>query len=245
MRIIGAGLPRTATLTQKIALETLGLGPCYHMVTVLGDLDRVDAWKQALEGQPCWSDIFSGFCSSVDWPGAYFYRELIDVYPEAKVLLSVRDPQRWAASMQATIVEAHRGDNLMRQLSLARAAIDPSWRAFNEVTSMMLFGAGGLLPSGADDEHSLVTAMERHIDEVRATVPARRLLVWEVADGWGPLCDFAGVPVPEQPLPHVNDAAMFKDRVIEGALGALNRWWAEGPLPAPPAAVAQPGVAAR
>jgi Sulfotransferase domain len=229
LRIIGAGLPRTATLTQKIALETLGLGPCYHMVTVLSDLDRVESWKQALQGESRWPDIFSGFSASVDWPGAFFYRELIDVYPQAKVLLSVRDAHQWAESMRATVLRANRGDNVMRHLSLARADVDASWRAYNEMTSAMLFGPAGLLPTGDDDETTLVRASKRYVDEVRATVPASRLLVWEAADGWAPLCDFFDAPVPEQPLPRVNDAAMFEDRVVEGALGALNRWWAERP----------------
>src|ERR1700677_4666254 len=90
MKVIGAGLPRTATLTQKVALEMLGFGPCYHMVNVLSNLDLAPQWQEALEGSSDWDELFLGSQSTVDWPGAFFYRELMDFYPEAKVLLSVR-----------------------------------------------------------------------------------------------------------------------------------------------------------
>src|SRR4029077_19584647 len=99
MKLIGAGMPRTATLTQKIALEMLGLGPCYHMVDVLADLEQAALWERALDGEGPWEEVFAGYDSTVDSPGGYFSRELIDVYPEAKVLLRVREPQAWAASM--------------------------------------------------------------------------------------------------------------------------------------------------
>src|SRR5271166_2959080 len=96
MTVIGAGLPRTATLSQKVALEMLGLGPCYHMVDILSDLDRVESWSNALQGTANWDEIFAGYHSTVDWPGSFFYRELIDKYPEAKVVLSVRAGDAWS-----------------------------------------------------------------------------------------------------------------------------------------------------
>src|SRR5436853_7037668 len=102
MKLIGAGLPRTGTLSQKVALEMLGLGPCYHMVNVLGDLDQAEGWRRALEGQGPWDEIFDGFQSTVDWPGSFFYKELVEAYPDAKVLLSVRDPEAWTRSMRDT-----------------------------------------------------------------------------------------------------------------------------------------------
>ena len=99
MKLIGAGLPRTATLSQKIALELLGVGPCYHMVDVLGDLARAREWSDALDGNPRWDEIFAGYDSTVDWSGSYYYRELREAYPDAKLLLSVRSPESWARSM--------------------------------------------------------------------------------------------------------------------------------------------------
>src|SRR5579864_6711512 len=100
MRLIGAGLPRTGTLSQKAALEMLGIGPCYHMVTVLRDLDQTRVWRRALDGQARWGEIFNGCQATVDWPGSFFYRELVDAFPDAKVLLSIRDAEAWEGSMR-------------------------------------------------------------------------------------------------------------------------------------------------
>ena len=97
MKLIGAGMPRTGTFTQKVALEMLGFGPCYHMVDVLADLDQASLWEQALDGEPPWTEIFGGFDSTVDWPGGYFYKQLSEFYPEAKVVLACRDPVAWEA----------------------------------------------------------------------------------------------------------------------------------------------------
>src|SRR5215475_2896379 len=130
MKLIGAGLPRTATLSQKIALEQLGLGPCYHMVDVLSDLDRVRQWSDALAGKADWDEIFAGYRSTVDWPGSFYTRELMEAYPDAKVLLSVRSGESWVRSMDQTICGLHYGDTLMHDLSSARGRIDPAWQGF-------------------------------------------------------------------------------------------------------------------
>ncbi len=95
MHVIGAGLPRTGTLSQKLALEELGLGPTYHWVNLISDLEAVELWHRALDGEDVFEQIFAGHNSSVDWPGGFFYRELADIHPEAKVLLSVRDADAW------------------------------------------------------------------------------------------------------------------------------------------------------
>ena len=105
MRVIGAGLPRTGTLTQKVALEMLGLEPCYHWVNVIADLDQVGVWNRALDGEEPWEEVFGGFQATVDWPGGYFWRELMEHYPDAKVLLSVRDPERVGAELPGDDLE--------------------------------------------------------------------------------------------------------------------------------------------
>src|SRR5437763_3128030 len=114
MRLIGAGLPRTGTLSQKVALEMVGLAPCYHMVNVLADLDQADVWRNALDGRAPWGEVFDGFQATVDWPGSFFYRELVDAYPDAKVLLSVRDADSWERSMRQTIWGVLYGEVLIR-----------------------------------------------------------------------------------------------------------------------------------
>lgn len=228
MKVIGAGLPRTATLTQKIALEMLGFAPCYHMVNVLSDLGKAELWRQALEGGQDWDEVFAGFQASVDWPGSFFYQDLMDAYPEAKVLLSVRDGDAWEHSMGDTIWGLFYGDVMMRDLSNARARVDPKWGSYMQLMKEMWEKSGLLAPEGEGPGSGyMAQAMRRYNEEVIATVPADRLLVWSPADGWGPLCAFLQVPVPEQPLPNVNDSAQFGGRIIDASMDALNRWHQE------------------
>jgi hypothetical protein len=225
VKLIGAGLPRTATLTQKIALEMLGLGPCYHMVNILSDLSLVPPWIEAFEGGQNWDRIFGEHQATVDWPGAFFYQELMETYPDAKVLLSVRDGESWACSMRETIWGVLYGDTLMRDLSAARCRIDPGWASYIELVTAM-WAKSGLIGAieGGFEASALARAMERYNDQVRESVPPDRLLVWSPADGWEPLCEFVGEPVPSTPIPHVNDRATFEDRLNEGAIATLVRW---------------------
>jgi hypothetical protein len=226
MKLIGAGLPRTGTLSQKVGLEIVGHGPCYHMVNVLANLDLVDQWRRALEGDGQWNDIFDGFVGTVDWPGSFFYRELIEVYPDAKVLLSVRDGDSWARSMRDTIWGVIYGQNVIRYLSDARCEIDAKWNGYIELMKEM-WERSGLMEGVETSEQFMAQAMERYHEEVKATVPGDRLLVWSVRDGWEPLCEFLGVPVPEMPFPHLNDSKEFGERVVDGALLTLQEWRAQ------------------
>jgi len=230
MKLIGAGLPRTATLSQKVALEMLGFGPCYHMVDVLSDLDRVRPWSDALSGNANWHEIFDGFESTVDWPGSFHYRELIETYPDAKVLLSVRSGESWARSMNETICALHYGDTMMHDLSSARARIDPHWRAFVDLMKEMLSASGLLADGNGSGTTALAEAMERHNDEVREA--SGDVLVWSPADGWEPLCAFLEVPVPDVPFPRTNDGAVFAERIVDSAIDALNDWRAQQGRPA-------------
>jgi hypothetical protein len=217
-------MPRTGTLTQKIALEMLGFGPCYHMVDVLADLDQARLWQAALDGESPWREIFGGFGSTVDWPGGYFYRELIDTYPEAKVLLSVRDPQQWERSVRQTVWAVRHGESLVRLMSSAQAVINPRWKAYLEMIDQLLWEGRGTFASGHYEPAQLIERMKRHSDEVVSVVPPERLLVWNVAEGWEPLCEFLQVPVPFQPFPRTNDSREFLNRIIDGSLEALNAW---------------------
>jgi hypothetical protein len=223
MKLIGAGLPRTGTLSQKVALEMLGVGPCYHMVNVLADLDLVGLWRRALEGEGPWNEIFDGFESTVDWPGSFFYAELAEAYPDAKVLLSVRDGEAWARSMRDTIYDVLYGDSLIGHMSAARSAIDAKWRGYMELMDQMWRRSGLLDPQDTSDA-ALIRGLQRYHDEVQQTVPSDRLLVWSVADGWEPLCEFLELPVPDTPFPHLNDSKEFSKRIVDGALLTLQAW---------------------
>jgi len=233
MRLIGAGLPRTGTLSQKVALEMLGVEPCYHMVNVLADLDLADLWQRALDGDGQWDEIFDGFEATVDWPGSYFYKELTERYPDAKVLLSVRDADAWERSMRETIWGLFYGDILIRDMSSARCRVDPKWKGYMQLMEDM-WERSGLIDSGvATTSESMKAAMERFNEEVKETVPADRLLVWSVGDGWEPICEFLEVPVPDTPFPHLNDSKVFIERIVDGALLAVQQWRAEDAPPVP------------
>lgn len=222
MKLIGAGMPRTGTLTQKVALEMLGFEPCYHWVNILADLNEVDVWNRALDGEAVWDEVFAGCEATVDWPGGYFWRELAEHYPDAKVLLSVRDPEKWEPSFRETIWNMGHGESLLRLMASARGHVDPQWARYLELVDRMFWtGNGTFASSGGEHPEQLIAEFERHNDEVKATVPAERLLVWNVTEGWEPLCDFLEVPVPSEPMPHANDRETFLGRVIDGALAAL------------------------
>ncbi|HTU78617.1 MAG TPA: sulfotransferase [Solirubrobacteraceae bacterium] len=228
LQLIGAGLPRTGTLTQKLALEELGLGPCYHWVNVIADLDQVEPWTQALDGQEPWEQVFAGHRSSVDWPGGYFYRQLANYYPDAKVLLSVRDPVSWERSFRDTIVEMSHGESLMALLARARTLADPRWKRYMELVDRMFWGPQGTFAAGWERPEQMIEQMLAHTDAVKRALPPDRLLVWEVGEGWEPLCEFLEVDVPDSPLPHANDRDTFIDRVIGGALDYLRGWRERG-----------------
>jgi hypothetical protein len=226
MKLIGAGLPRTGTLSQKIALEMLGLAPCYHMVNVLGELEETDRWRQVLNNELSIDEIFADYEATVDWPGSFFTKDLVDVYPDAKVLLSVRSGESWASSMRDTIWGVLYGDMFLRRISDARRAIDSDWDSYMSLMDQM-WNASGLMEDESTTAEYMANAMERYNEEIQRVVPADRLLVWSVAEGWEPLCEFLELPVPDQPFPRVNDSKQFSERIVDGAMLAIQRYRAQ------------------
>ena len=225
MKVIGAGLPRTATTTQMFALEQLDFAPCYHMRDLLTDLETgLPLWEAVVDGNPDWDGIFGEARSTVDWPSAYFYRELMDHYPDAKVLLSVRGSEEWAKSMEKTIWGMWFGDTVLHHLNDARKVVDPLWNRYITLMSRLNFDEGGAF-AGADTLPKLQDAMERWNNEVQEVVPSERLLVWNPKDGIAPLCDFLEVEVPAEELPRLNDTKAFREGIIGGALDSVSEWW--------------------
>jgi hypothetical protein len=157
VQLIGAGLPRTATTTQLIALEQLGFGPCYHMRNMLGDQDReLPLWEQATAGDPDWDAILGGYQSTTDWPAARYYRELAEIYPKAKVLLSVRPAEGWIRSMRETVWAIYYGRSVMHQVCEARQLVDPMFARWIELMKHMTWndGTGAVAGNTADDRCS-------------------------------------------------------------------------------------------
>jgi hypothetical protein len=201
--LIGAGLGRTGTLSLKLALERLGYAPCYHMIEVLTAPERARHWlERTPTGSHDWDAIFRGYRASVDWPAAAFWRELAARYPAAKVLLSVRDAERWYDSVMNTIYP------VMLQGPPERAP--RSLHDFHAMVYALICDqtfAGRL-----DDRAHARRVFEAHNQAVIDAIPASRLLVYRTGDGWEPICRFLDVPVPDEPFPHVNDTAWYRAR---------------------------------
>jgi len=225
MKLIGAGLPRTATSSQKVAMDVLGLTPCYHMQNIFADLDEVPRWRAALEDPEALHDILDSQESVIDWPGSYYWRELMDMYPDAKVLLSIRDGESWARSMENTIAGMLYGKDLLRHITQVHCDVDARWRDYIDMMSSMWERAGLAGPGMSFD--AMARACERHTEEVVSTVPAERLLVWRITDGWEPLCEFLDLDVPDVPFPHINESAGFEGGIVRGGMAAIQRFLGE------------------
>jgi hypothetical protein len=193
--VIGAGMGRTGTYSLKLALEQIGFGPCHHMADVNANPEQKALWRAAGKGHiPSWDAAYAGYRSAVDWPTAYFWREVSDFYPDAKVILTVRDPEAWYDSMAQTI-----------RLTMD-AANDPDSFAV-AVLSNVVFG------ERFDDRDHAIAAYEAHNAAVRAFLPPERLLVYQASEGWRSLCAFLGVLAPSEPFPSTNSTAEFRTRI--------------------------------
>lgn len=201
LQVIGAGVGRTGTYSLKLAINQLGLGPCHHMEEVLHNQSvQVPLWSSAVRGAPSWDEIFKGYVSAVDWPTSAFFRELTAAYPSAKFVLTVRNPDSWVESFMETIYKVMAGLDQMPQPR----------QAWGEMAVGVITKSG--FPVGLD-RSQIMAAFVAHNEAVRATIPAHRLLTYQVKDGWEPLCTFLGVPVPAGPFPRTNDRGEFWERV--------------------------------
>lgn len=203
MKVIGAGFGRTGTLSLKLALNRLGFGPCFHMGELLRAQGRLGDWRAVAEGAPPdWDHLLGGWQSTVDWPSARYWAELAAAYPESKVVLTVRDPERWYDSVAETLYRQY--EYLTREpraadfVAMSRAAI---W--------------DGVFGGRFTDRAAAIKRFDDHIDEVCAALPVHRLLVYRVSDGWAPLCEFLETDVPDEDFPHANESAAFRAAMNE------------------------------
>jgi hypothetical protein len=195
LKVVGAGVGRTGTHSLQLALQTLLGGPCYHMVETFGKPDHVAMWQLAAEGtMPDWDVLFDGYVAGDDWPVGAYWRELTEHYPDAPVLLSSRDTDGWWKSASNTIFVVHEH-------------APPEMEAHMTMTKAMF--ANRFTPNW-QDETEAKKAFEAHNAAVRAEIPADRLIDWQPGDGWQPICDKLGLPVPAEPFPHVNTTAEFR-----------------------------------
>jgi hypothetical protein len=202
LRVVGAGVGRTGTASLKLALESLLGGRCYHMLEVL-DGGHSGAWHAAVRGDHVdWDALLGDYLATVDWPACAFWAELAAANPDAIILLSVRDsPQQWWASMERTIVPTLQHPVPQEQTALAR---------HREMVRELL--SRRFTPDW-DRPQAAMAAYERHNEDVRRRADPRRLVQWRPGDGWAPICDALGVPVPSAAFPHENTAAEFRTRI--------------------------------
>jgi len=204
LQVIGAGFGRTGTHSLKIALEMLGFAPCYHMVEVFTHPGHSEMWEAAARGEKVdWEWLIGTYKAAVDWPSAYFWRELWKMNPDAKIILTERPAEAWYKSFSSTILEfMQRGD---------AGITDPILLAQRKMGRFLL---NETLFAGHFEKDHVIDVYKKSNDAVRREVPKDKLLVFDAPEGWGPLCAFLGVPVPETAYPLTNTTEEFRNRAI-------------------------------
>ena len=201
IKVIGAGFGRTGTLSLKNALEQLGFDKCYHMMEVFQNPSHREVWADAAHGRPVdWDATFEGYQAAVDWPSSRFWKEMADYYPDAKVILSVRNPKSWYKSVMDTIYRS----------STSTDTSTPAGKAQRQWIDDLVWE--GVFDGKVEDEAEAIAVFERNSELVKATIAPERLLVFEAAMGWQPLCEFLDCPVPASDYPRVNSTEEFQGR---------------------------------
>ena len=217
LKVIGAGFGRTGTSSLKIALEQLGYDKCHHMTEVISSRKQIDFWYCITQGeQPLWDDVFSGFHSSVDFPSSIYYQELAAHYPDAKIILTLRSPESWYKSASDTIFKVGSIAKWLR--------IFPRVRRLHVVTNQGIWGK--LFDHRFTDKDYAIKVYNRHIEAVKAAIPAHRLLIMEIKEGWRPICNFLGQDIPDTAFPHANDTAEFKKLIFGLRIVEIIPWLA-------------------
>lgn len=202
LKVIGAGISRTGTYSFKLAMEQLGFEKCHHMMEVIECPDQAPRFTDAANGKAVdWHVLFEGYQASCDFPSCYFWHDLVHAFPEAKVVLTVRDPESWYRSMSETIIPT---------MKKTMATIDsPMVKMGEEIIFKHFFGAD------LDNKSHVVETFLQHNQSVRDTVPAHQLLEFDARQGWEPLCHFLDIPVPDSPYPNTNSTEEFFDKAAK------------------------------
>lgn len=217
IKVIGAGFSRTGTASMKVALEYLGFHKCYHMAELVNHPEHLQYWEAAAENQPVeWSKVFEGYQAIVDNPGYCLYRALLEYYPDAKVVLTTRDPGKWYDSALSTIYSDRFRASPRTKLSVFFHKLRKVKYHGSEKINLRLFLLDyhlvqqGIFNGRFYDREYAIQAFENHNEKVKRLVPPEKLLVYQVKEGWDPLCKFLDVPVPVvKSFPHVNAREQF------------------------------------
>jgi hypothetical protein len=206
---------------MQLALGKLGLR-CYHMFEVLRNKQNRShlAFWQRVANAPVgtqypWEQVFGNYAATVDNPGCCVWRELLVAYPNAKVLLTLH-PRGADAWYESTVETIYRFET-MWQIKLL-GLVSPSARHLRDMTHKLIWQR--MLAGAMANRSRAIARYQAHIDEVKAVVPAERLLIFSVDQGWHPLCDFVGQPLPDVAFPNVNDREEFRHRLDKMARAA-------------------------
>ncbi len=221
MEIIGAGFGRTWTMSLRAALEELGYGPCYHFREVILHPGHIATWQRAADGQPVdWRTSFlKDYRAVLDYPAVSFLDDIRAAFPEAKVILTDRDPDIRVRDRpvrfegQVLFSDPAPGRDPARWYHNALLAalvlnILPPWRGFYKM--LQSSNLGRVFHGRFEDRARAIAVYQKHMAQLIASLPAEQLLVFEVKQGWEPLCAFLGAPVPDKPFPHINDRQKTK-----------------------------------
>ena len=206
LKVIGAGFGRTGTLSIRYALEELGYKPCYHMKAALTRPWHIPFWLKAIDGKKVnWKRFFRNYRATIDWPACEFYKDLMEVYPDARVILNVRDAEEWYDSSLKTIYHIQ--------------SYFPWWfpKIFVKMQEKLIWQ--GRFRGRFEDKEFAINNYLEHIKEVKAHVPAEKLLIYEVTEGWGPLCRFLGTEIPDKPFPHYHETRAYMNYIRRVKIG--------------------------
>jgi hypothetical protein len=218
MRVIGAGFGRTGTTSLKAALQKLGFGPSYTLSEVFRNPKDVRVWEAASgpAGEEVdWEGFLAGYEVVVDWPACSFYEEIMEAFPGAPVILTVRDSAAWYESTRSTIHELRRlttGAFPVRVAFALAGLFVPGVAGVVRLADRLVWE--GTFEGRFEDRDYAMEVFERHNEAVGRRVPPERLLVFDVREGWAPLCDFLGVEAPEEPFPRLNEAREMRSRLL-------------------------------
>jgi hypothetical protein len=194
VKVIGAGWGRTGTTSVAAALDRLGFGPVLQMQELWAHPDLAELWNQHHEGtQVEWPSALRGWASTMDWPGCWQWQEFARLWPDAPVLLTVRDPDSW---YQSVIRSIH---------AWCAPGEDVGPPAIAELLTYLWDTDFGGWDRALDKQHA-IACYERHNAQVRAECPPERLIEFSVQDGWEPLCRALQVSVPAEEFPHLNQS---------------------------------------
>ena len=217
IKIVGAGFPRTGTNTLKQALEQLGYSKTYHFKEMIANPSDLQYWLTLEEtGTTNWDALYDGFEASVDLPAYPWYLEHMEKYPDAKVILTVRPFDKWYDSLYSTIYQAGPQTLPQKLAMLSKLLFNPGLRKMIKCVKFAKRRIFEVELQGKFEDRAFAEKVYNdHIAKVKATVLPEKLLVYDVRDGWPPLCEFLGVPEPKEALPHLNKKENFKTMLAE------------------------------